>query len=210
MRPAWRSAVRPDLPSAQPLQRRRDRVAGRRGLLGDRLGEQPELVAQGVDLVDQGDHRLDGVIVEADIVGELGEQAHARHVDLLEAPGIAVATWPQQAARHPALDMDGGELAVQAQQFVEIGHVNCSIAWRGSWALPSSHESRKAFSLSSGSSGSTTFSFAYWSPRWPDLRSSRPRPLSLSVVPVLEPAGTFSMTAPPTVGTLILPPSTAS
>ena len=124
-----------------------------------------ELAAQGVHLIDQANHDFHGVVIEADIVGELGKQAHPRHVDLLEDPGVSFASWTQHAARHPALDMNGGELAMQAQQFVERGHVNCSIAWRGSWVLPASQESRKAFSLSSGLSGSTTLSFTYWSPR---------------------------------------------
>src|SRR5207302_4805951 len=171
--------------------------------------QQVELASQGMDLVEQAENRLHRLVIEADLVGQFGQQPSARHVDLLEAPARAAVERPQQAARHPALDVDGGQ-AMLAQQLVETGHVNCSIAARGSWALPASHDSRNSFSLSSGLSGSTTFSLTYWSPRCLDLRSSRPRPLSRSEVPVLEPAGTFSITGPPTVGTLILPPSTAS
>ena len=91
-----------------------------------------ELAAQREHLVDEVDDRLDGVVVEAQFVGKLGEQAGACHVDRLEGPGIALGGRPQQAAGHPALDMDGRQPAVHAQQFVEARHVNCSIALRGS------------------------------------------------------------------------------
>src|SRR5207344_2494936 len=112
-----------------------------------------------------------------------------RHVDGLEDPGVALGARPQEAALHPALDMDRGEPAVHAQQVVEARHVNCSIALRGSWARPASHFSRNSFKAASGWSGRTTLSLTYWSPRCFDLRSGRPRPLRRSDAPVLEPAG---------------------
>ena len=45
---------------------------------------------------------------------------------------VALRARSQQAAFDPALDMDGGEPAVRTEQVVEVGHVNCSIALRGS------------------------------------------------------------------------------
>ena len=91
-----------------------------------------ELAAQRVHLVEQVDHRFDRLLVEAHLIRELGEQLGARHVDRLEDPVLAVGGRPQQAALDPALDVDRGQPAVHAQQFLQRGHVNCSIDLRGS------------------------------------------------------------------------------
>src|SRR5882724_11011275 len=71
--PADSSRTNNALAAAEPLQRCRNRLAGRWRLLGDRLGEQAELVAQGVHLIDQANDRLDRVVIEADVIDELGQ-----------------------------------------------------------------------------------------------------------------------------------------
>jgi hypothetical protein len=91
-----------------------------------------ELAAQRVHLVEQVDHGLDRLVVEAHLIREIGKKPGARHVDRLEDPVLAIGRGPQQAARDPALDMDDSETVMCLQQFLERGHVNCSIAWRGS------------------------------------------------------------------------------
>jgi hypothetical protein len=93
---------------AQILQRHRYRFTSLRRLPSDRYAELMELTAQRVHLVEKIDHRLDRFVVEAEIAGQVGEQPGARHVDRLEDPVLAVGRRPQQAARDPALDMDGG------------------------------------------------------------------------------------------------------
>src|SRR5262245_25054643 len=120
-----------------------------------------ELPSQRVHLVQQVDHGLHRLVVEAHLVDELGQQARARHVDRLEDPGLALGARPQQAALHPALDMDRGQAAMQVEELLQRGHVNCSIALRGSWARPASHFSKNSFSAGSGLSGSTTLSLTY-------------------------------------------------
>src|SRR5260370_40689088 len=118
------------------LERERNRLARFGGLPADRRAELTELTAQGMHLVDKVDHRLDRLVIEAHLVDQLGEQAGARHVDGLEDPGVALGARPQQAAFHPALDMDSGEPARPAQQGVEARPASCSIALRGAWAPP--------------------------------------------------------------------------
>src|ERR1700722_16836447 len=151
----------PESALVQVPERHRDRLARFGRLPADRLAELMELAAQRVHLIDEVDHRLDRVVIEAHLVDQFGEQTGARHIDGLEDPGVALGARPQQAAFPPALDMNGGEPAVRAQQVIEARHVNCSIALRGSWARPASHFSRNSFNAASGCSGSTTLSLTY-------------------------------------------------
>src|SRR5215831_12686397 len=117
---------------AQIVERDGDRLAGLGWLAADRQAELMELAAQGVDLVEQVDHRLHRLLVEAQLVGQLGEQAGARHVDCLEHPAVALGGGSQQAALHPAFDVQRRQAAMRAQELVECGHVNCSMGLRGS------------------------------------------------------------------------------
>ena len=119
-------------PPAELLQRYRNRLARLRRLLGDRGRKLAELAAQGVDLVDQGDHRLDRIVVETDIVDQFDEEPDTGDVDRLETPRFRRTRRPQQAARHPALDMHRGEALADAQQVGKARHVNCSMSFRGS------------------------------------------------------------------------------
>ena len=59
-------------------------------------------------------------------------EARAGDVDLFEGPAVAAAGRPQQAAGHPAFDVNGRQPAMLAKQVVEARHVNCSISLRGS------------------------------------------------------------------------------
>ena len=83
-------------------------------------------------LIEKADHDIDRLVVETEISRELCQQVRASHVDPFECPSIRIAGGFQQAARHPAFDMDGGEATVLAQQVVEARHVNCSMSLRGS------------------------------------------------------------------------------
>src|SRR5215831_3343804 len=65
-------------------------------------------------------------------VAQLVEQAGARHVDRLEHPAVALGGGPEQAALHPAFDVQRRQAAMRAQELVECGHVNCSMGLRGS------------------------------------------------------------------------------
>src|SRR5215831_7059122 len=67
-----------------------------------------------------------------DRLAGLGRQAADRQADCLEHPAVALGGGSEQAALHPAFDVQRRQAAMRAQELVECGHVNCSMGLRGS------------------------------------------------------------------------------
>src|SRR5262245_58336596 len=87
------------------------------------------------------------------------------------------------------------------------GHASTDSCERAPFA--DRHCAMRRSSSGSGLSGSVTLSATNSSPRPPPLRGT-PLPLRRSTVPVFDHFGTVMVTGPAGVGTLTLPPSTAS
>src|SRR6185295_2417145 len=165
-----------------------------------------ECAAQAVQLIDQVEDDADALVVDADVALQVLDQAHPGEIDLGELLQTLLGARGQPAGRHPGFQHIG--LDACADEKLAVFHAHASI-WRGLSLSAGRHCAMNFSSSGSGLAGSITLSVTYSSPRLPPLRGT-PFPFNRNTLPVLDHLGTVMATAPSGVGTLILPPSTAS
>ncbi|GCC46330.1 hypothetical protein chiPu_0030471, partial [Chiloscyllium punctatum] len=157
-----------------------------------------------MQLIDQMQDDVDALVVDAEIALEVPDQMRARHIGVGEADVVSGLLRNQPLLLDP--EFQGLHLETRIDE--ELLLVHGAPSSRGLKPLRSQFDTN-ASSAGSGPLGRTTLSLTSSSP-WPPPTLGAPLPRNRMVVPVFEPFGTVMVTAPVGVGTLTLPPSTAS